>query len=84
VNHDDAIAILLGTSHGSPAGPERSPHEREAAEEHVSRCSDCWTVLASAHQEAVGEAPGDAGRMDTFGFDHSWVDGIDAYSARSQ
>lgn len=68
MTHDDAIDILLTPSGGPPAGPERSPHDRAAAEEHVSRCSDCWTVLASAHQEAVGEAPVDAGRMaDLFG-----------------
>ncbi len=68
MTHDDAIAILLGTSGGQPPDPERSARDRQAAEEHVARCSDCWTVLASAHQEAVGEAPADAGRMaDLFG-----------------
>jgi hypothetical protein len=63
VTHDNAIAILLGTSGGEPVDAERTARDRAAAEEHVARCSDCWTVLASAHQEAVGKAPAEAARM---------------------
>jgi hypothetical protein len=68
VNHNDAIAILLPTTGGQPADPDQSTRDRTAAEEHVARCSDCWTVLAAAHQETVGEPPADAERMaDLFG-----------------
>jgi hypothetical protein len=63
VNHTDAIAILLGTAADKPADGARAPAARTAAEEHVARCSDCWTVVATAHQEAFGEAPADADRM---------------------
>jgi hypothetical protein len=70
VTHDNAIAIHLDTRGGEPVDAERSARDRAAAEEHVARCSDCWTVLASAHQEAVGETPADAARMaDLFGCD---------------
>ncbi len=63
MKHTDALAILLEPATGAPAGGATAPADRTAAEEHVARCSDCWTVVASAYQDAFGEAPADAGRM---------------------
>src|SRR4029453_12674145 len=63
MNHEDVIAILLGSAPGHPDDPEASARDRRAAEEHVARCSDCWATLAVAHDLAFGEPPADAERM---------------------
>jgi hypothetical protein len=55
VTHEDCIAILLR--------PEAAPSERQGAEEHIGRCSDCWAVLSLVHELAMGQPPADAGRM---------------------
>src|SRR5262249_46844752 len=63
VNHEDVIAILLGSVTGLPDDLEAIARDRRAAEEHVARCSDCWTVLRAAHELAFGEPPADAEHM---------------------
>jgi hypothetical protein len=63
VTHEDVIAILLGSAPGPPDHPDAAARDRQAAEEHVARCSDCWATLEVAHDLAFGEPPADAGRM---------------------
>jgi hypothetical protein len=63
VTHEDVIAILLGSAPGHPDDLDAAARDRQAAEEHVARCSDCWATLEVAHDLAFGEPPADAGRM---------------------
>src|SRR5438093_3662548 len=63
VTHDEALAVLtawiVAAGRGSPTSLER----RGAAEEHVSRCPDCWAELSATHQLIVGSPPEAADRM---------------------
>jgi len=63
VTHEDVIAILLGSATGHPDDLDAAARDRQTAEEHVARCSDCWATLEVAHDLAFGEPPADAGRM---------------------
>src|SRR5207245_9050920 len=49
------MAILLGSAQGRAGDPTLAARERREAEEHVSRCSDCWAVLSLLHELATGE-----------------------------
>lgn len=57
MNHLEAITMLLRSD--SPRELERS-----AAERHVSRCSDCWSIVRSLDALATDAAPGDGGPGD--------------------
>ena len=63
VNHDESIAILLDAVTEEPQGDRPAPDQRRQAEEHVSRCSDCWRALSLLHERATGERPPHADRM---------------------
>jgi hypothetical protein len=58
VTHREAVELLLG------GGPEPASGRRAAAEAHVADCSDCWRVLAAAHEALAGEPPPEGDRMD--------------------
>ena len=69
VNHEDCIAVLLATTPGQPGDPETTAR-RQAAEDHAAWCSDCWSVLRTAYELAVGEPPPESERMQAlFGCD---------------
>src|SRR5437764_13392912 len=57
------MAILLGSVQGRAGDPTLAARERREAEEHVSRCSDCWAVLSLLHELATGEPVPGAERM---------------------
>src|SRR5206468_11339416 len=57
------MAILLGSGRGRAGNPALAARERREAEEHVSRCSDCWAVLSLLHELATGEPAPGAERM---------------------
>src|SRR5438445_53532 len=63
VNHQECMAILLGSGQGRAGDPTLAARERRGAEEHVSRCSDCWAVLSLLHELATGEPAPGAERM---------------------
>src|SRR5438034_578873 len=63
VNHQECMAILLGSVQGRAGDPTLAARERREAEEHVSRCSDCWAVLSLLHELATGEPAPGAERM---------------------
>ena len=63
VNHDESIAILLHAVTEQPVRDRPTPDQRRQAEEHVSRCSDCWTMMSLLHERATGERPPHANRM---------------------
>ncbi|TMA33155.1 MAG: hypothetical protein E6J79_18250 [Deltaproteobacteria bacterium] len=63
MNHDESIAILLDAVTEEPQGDRPAPDQRRQAEEHVSRCSDCWRALSLLHERATGERPPHADRM---------------------
>src|SRR5881409_540265 len=63
VNHQECMAILLGSVQGRAGDPTLAARERREAEEHVSRCSDCWAVLSLLHEFATGEPAPGAERM---------------------
>lgn len=69
MTHDDAIAILRATVATEPATEWPGAEGRRAAEQHVSRCPECWEVVRQLHRERFGsEDPADAARMsDLFG-----------------
>jgi len=69
VNHEDCIAVLLATAPGQPGDPETTAR-RQVAEDHAAWCSDCWSVLRTAYELAVGEPPPESERMQAlFGCD---------------
>jgi len=57
------MAILLGSVQGRAGDSTLAARERREAEEHVSRCSDCWAVLSLLHELATGEPAPGAERM---------------------
>ncbi len=57
------MAILLGSGQGRAGDPTLAARERREAEEHISRCSDCWAVLSLLHELATGEPAPGAERM---------------------
>src|SRR5437870_2005103 len=63
VNHQECMAILLGSVQSRAGDPTLAARERREAEEHVSRCSDCWAVLSLLHELATGEPAPGAERM---------------------
>src|SRR5437870_3875723 len=63
VNHQECMAILLGSVQGRAGDSTLAARERREAEEHVSRCSDCWAVLSLLHELATGEPAPGAERM---------------------
>src|SRR5438552_7575645 len=63
VNHQECMAILLGSVQGRAGDSTLAARERRDAEEHVSRCSDCWAVLSLLHELATGEPAPGAERM---------------------
>src|SRR6266481_2818347 len=63
VNHQECMAILLGSVQGRAGDPTLAARERREAEEHVSRCSDCWAMLSLLHELARGEPVAGAERM---------------------
>src|SRR5947209_8499550 len=63
VNHQECLAILLGSARARAGGPAPAARERREAEEHVARCSDCWAVLSLLHELTTGELPQGAERM---------------------
>ena len=68
VKHEDVIAILLGSGTTGPEAP--ATDNRQAAEEHVANCSDCWAVVRASYELAFGKSPADAGHMSAlFGCD---------------
>ena len=68
VKHEDVIAILLGSGTTGPEAPVTG--NRQAAEEHVANCSDCWAVVRASYELAFGKSPADAGHMSAlFGCD---------------
>ncbi len=58
MTHETCIAMLLRTRASGPV-----PDTRQAALEHVANCSDCWAVLATLHELALGAPPPDMDRM---------------------
>src|SRR3989442_11272887 len=63
VNHQECMAILLGSVQGRAGDPTLAARERREAEEHVSRCADCGPVLSLLHELARGEPAPGAERM---------------------
>src|SRR5437016_8157875 len=63
VNHQECMAILLGSGQGRAGDPTLAARERREAEEHVICCSDCWAVLSLLHELATGEPAPGAERM---------------------
>src|SRR5437867_10275038 len=63
LNHDESIAILVDAVAEEPARGRPTPDQRREAEEHVSRCSDCWRVLSLLHERGREEPPPGADRM---------------------
>ncbi len=57
------MAILLGSGQGRAGDPTLAARGRREAEEHISRCSDCWAVLSLLHELATGEPAPGAERM---------------------
>src|SRR5881628_3889056 len=50
VNHQECMAILLGSAQGRAGDPTLAARERRKAEEHVAGCSDCWAMLSLLHE----------------------------------
>src|SRR2546427_10265385 len=63
VNHQECMAILLGSGQGRAGDPTLAARERRKAGEHVARCSDCWAMLSLLHELATGEPASGAERM---------------------
>src|SRR2546427_12147087 len=64
VNHQECMAILLGSGQGRAGDPTLAARERRKAEEHVARCSDCWAMLSLLHELATGEPASGAESME--------------------
>jgi hypothetical protein len=90
VNHRDAIAVLLQSIVSGETGRQPADRERQQAEEHVARCSDCWDVLAVLKTAVTGTPPAGHGRMrelygcDTVRDDLWQLDGLTPGEIQSQ
>jgi hypothetical protein len=70
MNHRDSIGVLLRTITSDLAGERPPAAERLEAEDHVSRCSDCWEVLAVLTEAATDDTLHDAAHMrESYGCD---------------
>src|SRR5438046_10051109 len=56
-------AVVRGSVRGRAGDPTLAARERREAEEHGSRCSDCWALLGLRHYLSTGEPVPGAERM---------------------
>lgn len=56
MTHLEAVATLISTAAEGAAVRE---HERGAAERHVARCSDCWSIVETIQTVTSGDAASD-------------------------